>query len=29
MGKPKKESYIFSTVTNHILKVMEEYKIKR
>ncbi|PEE39749.1 SDR family oxidoreductase [Bacillus pseudomycoides] len=29
VGKPKKESYIFSTVTNHILKVMEEYKIKR
>ncbi len=29
VGQPKKESYIFSVVTNHILKVMEEYKIKR
>lgn len=29
VGQPKKESYIFSAVTNHILKVMEEYKIKR
>ncbi|PFK39138.1 NADH-flavin reductase [Bacillus cereus] len=29
VGQPKKESYIFSTVTNHILEVMEEYRIKR
>ncbi|EMA6344007.1 SDR family oxidoreductase [Bacillus cytotoxicus] len=29
VGQPKKESYIFSTVTSHILKVMNEYKIKR
>ncbi|PFD96112.1 NADH-flavin reductase [Bacillus cereus] len=29
VGQPKKESYIFSTVTNHILEVMKEYGIKR
>lgn len=29
VGQPKNESYIFSTVTKHILKVMQEYKIKR
>ncbi|KEK22445.1 SDR family oxidoreductase [Bacillus gaemokensis] len=29
VGQPKKESYIFSTVTNYILEIMEEYKIKR
>lgn len=29
VGQPKKESYIFSTVTNHILEVMREYRIKR
>ncbi|MBY0599381.1 SDR family oxidoreductase [Bacillus bingmayongensis] len=29
VGQPKKESYIFSTVTNHILEVMVEYRIKR
>ncbi|MDZ5610600.1 SDR family oxidoreductase [Bacillus pseudomycoides] len=29
VGQPKKESYIFSTVTNHILEVMGEYRIKR
>ncbi|PEU16674.1 MULTISPECIES: SDR family oxidoreductase [unclassified Bacillus (in: firmicutes)] len=29
VGQPKKEAYIFSTVTNHILEIMEEYKIKR
>lgn len=25
VGQPKNESYIFSTVTKHILKVMKEY----
>ncbi|WP_088351171.1 NAD(P)H-binding protein, partial [Bacillus cereus] len=29
VGQPKNESYIFSTVTKHILKVMKEYEIKR
>ncbi|MFC9446548.1 SDR family oxidoreductase [Bacillus cereus] len=29
VGQPKNESYIFSTATKHILKVMQEYKIKR
>ncbi|MEY8348231.1 SDR family oxidoreductase [Bacillus cereus] len=29
VGQPKKESYIFSKVTNRILKIMEEYRIKR
>ncbi|MBE5106494.1 SDR family oxidoreductase [Bacillus thuringiensis] len=29
VGQPKNESYIFSTVTNHILKVMREFDIKR
>ncbi|WP_377865625.1 SDR family oxidoreductase [Bacillus sp. R86525] len=29
VGQPKNESYIFSTVTEHILKVMKEYEMKR
>ncbi|MEF7655068.1 SDR family oxidoreductase [Bacillus thuringiensis] len=29
VGQPKNESYIFSTVTKHILEAMKEYKIKR
>ncbi|KFN02461.1 NADH(P)-binding family protein [Bacillus clarus] len=29
VGQLKKESYIFSTVTNHILKVMKKYNVKR
>ncbi|WP_242309727.1 SDR family oxidoreductase [Bacillus cereus group sp. BfR-BA-01524] len=29
VGQSKNESYIFSTVTKHILKVMKEYEIKR
>ncbi|MGN4422812.1 SDR family oxidoreductase [Bacillus cereus group sp. MYBK30-1] len=29
VGQPKNESYIFSTVTKHILKVMKEYEMKR
>lgn len=29
VGQPKKESYIFSSVTNHVLEVMKKYNIKR
>ncbi|TXR98560.1 NADH-flavin reductase [Bacillus sp. SH7-1] len=29
VGQPKNESYIFSTVTKHVLKAMKEFKIKR
>ncbi|MDC6155320.1 SDR family oxidoreductase [Bacillus albus] len=29
VGQPKNESYIFSTVTKHILEVMKEFEIKR
>ncbi|WP_459503435.1 SDR family oxidoreductase [Bacillus sp. C1] len=29
VGQPKKESYIFSTVTKNILEVMEKYEINR
>ncbi|MED0982238.1 SDR family oxidoreductase [Bacillus paramycoides] len=29
VGQPKNESYIFSTVTKHILKVMKEFEMKR
>ncbi|MCU5214957.1 SDR family oxidoreductase [Bacillus paranthracis] len=29
VGQPKNESYIFSTVTKHILEAMKEFKIKR
>ncbi|PGM90050.1 SDR family oxidoreductase [Bacillus cereus] len=29
VGQPKNESYIFSTVTKHILKVMKKYEMKR
>ncbi|HDR3874826.1 TPA: NAD(P)H-binding protein, partial [Bacillus anthracis] len=29
VGQPKNESYIFSTVTKHILEAMKESKIKR
>lgn len=29
VGQPENESYIFSTVTEHILKVMKEYEMKR
>ncbi|HFJ9327614.1 TPA: SDR family oxidoreductase [Bacillus paranthracis] len=29
VGQPKNESYIFSTVTKHILEAMKEFEIKR
>ncbi|TPV47357.1 SDR family oxidoreductase [Bacillus dicomae] len=29
VGQPKNESYIFSTVTKHVLEAMKEFKIKR
>ncbi|MDJ1477939.1 SDR family oxidoreductase [Bacillus sp. LS15-K4] len=29
IGQPKNESYIFSTVTKHILEAMKEFEIKR
>ncbi|WP_237981839.1 SDR family oxidoreductase [Bacillus thuringiensis] len=29
VGQPKSESYIFSTVTKHILEAMKEFEIKR
>ncbi|MGN4896106.1 SDR family oxidoreductase [Bacillus cereus group sp. MYBK14-3] len=29
VGQPKNESYIFSTVTKHILEVMKQFEIKR
>ena len=29
VGQPKNESYIFSTVTKHVLEAMKEFEIKR
>ncbi|PFK30325.1 NADH-flavin reductase [Bacillus cereus] len=29
VGQPKNESYIFNTVTKHVLEAMKEFKIKR